>query len=290
MDDIFSLPVHPAADVFPMMADDELKELAADIKENGLREPVVIADVDMEISPGQKETITVIVDGRNRRAACQIAGTTPHTRKLNGKDNLVAFILSANIHRRHMTKGQRAMAVAMIYPEPESKGSRSGKTTNILATEMFAGSRLSSARMVLAIAPDLAPNVLAGTVSLDAAYETAKQRKRAAASDEEKIAYLRERHPDLAAQVTDGEKTLADAEAEAKQRDAQREERQRTAASLIEQWASASRTFATSTTDWLADDAVRADAIVRLGGKDALKEKSEEIKQGAQRLIEWLNQ
>ena len=28
-------------------------------------------------------------------------------------------VLSANVHRRHMTKGQRAMAVAMIYPEPE---------------------------------------------------------------------------------------------------------------------------------------------------------------------------
>jgi hypothetical protein len=34
----------------------------------------------------------------------------------------VAFILSSNIARRHMTKGQQAMAVAMIYPEAEKRG------------------------------------------------------------------------------------------------------------------------------------------------------------------------
>ncbi len=42
--DVFKLPVFPAADVFPMMFDDELKELAEDIKANGLREPIVVAD------------------------------------------------------------------------------------------------------------------------------------------------------------------------------------------------------------------------------------------------------
>ena len=56
------------------------------------------------------------------RAACKIAGVEPTTRELNDEDP-TAFVLSANIHRRHMTKGQRAMAVAMIYPKAE-KGAR----------------------------------------------------------------------------------------------------------------------------------------------------------------------
>jgi len=30
--------------------------------------------------------------------------------------------MSSNIHRRHMTTGQRAMAVATIYPEPKREG------------------------------------------------------------------------------------------------------------------------------------------------------------------------
>ena len=46
-------------------------------------------------------------------AACKLAGVEPTVRHLDGEDP-TAFVLSANIHRRHMTKGQRAMAVAMI--------------------------------------------------------------------------------------------------------------------------------------------------------------------------------
>ena len=65
MKDVFKLPVFGAADVFPMMADDELQELAEDIKANGLHEPLVIADID---------GIRMLIDGRNRREACRLAG------------------------------------------------------------------------------------------------------------------------------------------------------------------------------------------------------------------------
>ncbi len=44
-------------------------------------------------------------------------GTLAAVRHLNGVDP-TAFVLSANIYRRHMTKGQPAMAVAKIYQEP----------------------------------------------------------------------------------------------------------------------------------------------------------------------------
>jgi len=42
-----------------------------------------------------------------------MAGVEPSVVNLNG-DDPTAYVLSANIHRRHMTKGQRAMAVATI--------------------------------------------------------------------------------------------------------------------------------------------------------------------------------
>ncbi len=62
-------------------------------------------------------------------------------------------VLSANIHRRNMTKGQRAMAVAKIYPEPEKlrrKGNSPSKTEGLTAE------RLSLARTVLRYSGDLA--------------------------------------------------------------------------------------------------------------------------------------
>ncbi len=77
-----------------------------------------------------------------------------------------------------MTKGQRAMAVAKIYPEPE-KGGRGKKSSK---TEGFkvSAANISYARTVLQYAPDLAANVLTGSSSLDDAYKTARERKRGA--------------------------------------------------------------------------------------------------------------
>lgn len=37
------------------------------------------------------------------------------------REDPTAFVLSANIHRRHITKGQHAMAVAMIHPGSASR-------------------------------------------------------------------------------------------------------------------------------------------------------------------------
>ena len=92
--------VHPFAARFPMLPDDELQELAADIKANGLKEPIVVDDSGL------------LIDGRNRREACRIAGIEPAVRRLNGEDP-IAFILSRNVTRRHLSKGQRAMAAAI---------------------------------------------------------------------------------------------------------------------------------------------------------------------------------
>jgi hypothetical protein len=38
------LPVHPAAELFPMMSEEELRALGEDIKKNGLREGVALLD------------------------------------------------------------------------------------------------------------------------------------------------------------------------------------------------------------------------------------------------------
>jgi hypothetical protein len=69
----------------------------------------------------------MLVDGRNRLEACKRAKVKPKTVDLDG-DDPVAFVLSANIHRRHMTKAQQAMAVAMVHPEP-TKGGRGNKNS-----------------------------------------------------------------------------------------------------------------------------------------------------------------
>jgi len=59
-----TLKFHPAADVFPLMQGEDLAALAADIKANGQKVPIVIYD-------------GAIIDGRNRYNACLAAGVEP---------------------------------------------------------------------------------------------------------------------------------------------------------------------------------------------------------------------
>lgn len=90
---------HPAAEVFPMLLDAELRGLADDIKKNGLREPIVTYEENGE---------TFILDGRNRARACELAGVEPLYTAFTGEP--FALVVSANIHRRHLSVSQRAMA------------------------------------------------------------------------------------------------------------------------------------------------------------------------------------
>jgi hypothetical protein len=193
MIDIYDLQTHPAAEIFPMLSQDELEELATDIKAKGLQNPIALA---------KHEGKTVIIDGRNRRAACRIAKVEPTTVMLNGIDP-VSYIVSANINRRHMTKGQRAMALAILYPE---KGH--GQTPNNLG---FATEYLRQARTVLKVLPETAQLVLAGKTVLNDAYAAARAQVMATKSEEQKFSELQRAAPDLADLVTEGRMTLADA-------------------------------------------------------------------------------
>jgi hypothetical protein len=191
------IEAHPDAAIFPMMSADEIADLAVDIKANGLRFPIVI---------GKFEDREVIVDGRNRFEACQIAEVEPTFEPLNGRDPK-AFILSVNIKRRHMNAGQRAMATAMIYP----KGTQGKKTSTSSATkedQSVSAAGLSRARSVLAFSPVLAASVLAGIKTLDAAYNESRMGEGNIKNDAARIRALHAERPDLAARVNDAELTL----------------------------------------------------------------------------------
>src|ERR1700756_193016 len=103
--------VHAAANLFPLMDKAELKELAADIKKNGLIAGIV------------RDKDGVILDGRNRLAACSLAGVEPHFVQYNDNDP-VAFIVAANIHRRHLTATQKRELVGKLLKLNPEKSDR----------------------------------------------------------------------------------------------------------------------------------------------------------------------
>ena len=88
---IFELRVHPSADLLPMLNEEDLQEMADDIKQNGLIYPVVTGDQNGEL---------VLIDGRNRLAACRLVDVTPEVKHFEG--NINDYIHSANKLRREL--------------------------------------------------------------------------------------------------------------------------------------------------------------------------------------------
>jgi ParB-like chromosome segregation protein Spo0J len=89
---------HPLAAIFPVMAEPEIADLAADIKTNGLRVPIVLYQ-------GK------ILDGRNRYRACDKAEVEPQFVEYEG-DQPIQYVLSLNLRRRHLTTSQKATVAA----------------------------------------------------------------------------------------------------------------------------------------------------------------------------------
>lgn len=96
----FQLPFHPLANIFPLIDGAEFEALTDDIAAHGVREPVILFD-------------GAILDGRNRYRAAQAAGVDCPMETYRGTDP-AAFVVSLNIHRRHLTESQRAMAAAKL--------------------------------------------------------------------------------------------------------------------------------------------------------------------------------
>lgn len=158
---------HPYSELFPLMGDSDLAALADDIEANGLRDPVYLFE-------GK------ILDGRNRYRACVLKGIDQKVERYTGEDP-IGFVVSKNLHRRHMTESQRAMAAADIAKmgrgRPESNGVHAPHLTTTQAAGLLHVSpeTVKDAKSVQTHGvPELADAVRSGDVSVSAAAEVAK--------------------------------------------------------------------------------------------------------------------
>ena len=103
------LPVHPAANLFPMMVKKEFAELVEDIRQHGQEEQIIVWR-------GQ------LLDGRNRLKACEQLGIQPNIGELDGDLDPVQYVLSHNLHRRHLTETQRSMVAAKLATLKRGRG------------------------------------------------------------------------------------------------------------------------------------------------------------------------
>jgi hypothetical protein len=106
------LKIHPACELFPSLPADELKALGEDIKANGLNTPIVMYR-------GR------LLDGRNRLDAMELIGLLVvdtngeidqglSVTTLGDGVDPYAYVVSANIHRRHLTAEQRRELIEKV--------------------------------------------------------------------------------------------------------------------------------------------------------------------------------
>ncbi len=162
---------HPAAAIFPLLEGTELEALVTDIRANGLREAIWL-DHDGRI-----------LDGRNRLRACEAAGVEPRFQPYEGDDPL-AFVLSLNLVRRHLTESQKAMAAARVANMNHGGDRRSDQVANLpLVPQVEAAQRLGVSERSLRYAkvvqesgsPELVAAVDQGVVAVSEAAPVAKK-------------------------------------------------------------------------------------------------------------------
>jgi hypothetical protein len=103
---------HALAGVFPLMEGAEFEELIADIKTNGLQEHIALYE-------GK------ILDGRNRYRACLAAKVTPITYDAEPFiTDPAAYVISANLHRRHLNAEQKRDLIAKLLKATPEKSDR----------------------------------------------------------------------------------------------------------------------------------------------------------------------
>ena len=167
---------HPLSSAFPNMNAEEFTLLIDDIRTNGLREMGYTLD-------------GMVLDGWHRYRACIEAGKPFRCDEYRSNDP-VAFVLSKNAHRRHLTAGQRAEAVVRCAewaksgrPKTEKGDTKSppAQTVSQMAKAANVDERTVQ-RAKVAHEAGLGDAVRDGKISVNRAAEIAKlpERERAA--------------------------------------------------------------------------------------------------------------
>lgn len=198
------LKIHPVAVLFPALAEEEFQALVADIKTNGQHSPIMLT------ADGK-----AIVDGINRHKACKAAGVEPKFRTLPksyDEAQTINFIVSANMRRRDLSAGQKAMIGLEIAPfleavakERKIEGLRKGGKNSNGGRGRFPRQSAASGKKR---AHEGEVNYQIGKV-VGVDHSTISQAKKVKASD-----------PELAAKVRSGEITVNDAHKQVRQAEA----------------------------------------------------------------------
>jgi hypothetical protein len=133
------IAIHPAAELFQPMSERELRELGSDIQKHGLRVPIALCK--------EANGVVSLLDGRNRLDAMEAAGIkftvgpvpigdwvlkcadidldlTAIRCLIVDAEDAYSFVVSVNLHRRHLTADQKRDLIAEVLKAMPEKSDR----------------------------------------------------------------------------------------------------------------------------------------------------------------------
>jgi ParB-like chromosome segregation protein Spo0J len=127
----------------------------------------------------------MIVDGRNRFRACEMLGRKPKIKEMQFADEaaVIAYIISTNMRRRHLTDEQRDQIGARLVTmqaggdggaSPQNAGTVGIGVTAAAAMVHSTPARIERARTIERADPKLAEKVISGEISKGAALRQIK--------------------------------------------------------------------------------------------------------------------
>jgi len=227
--EIGGYPVHPAAQLFPLMEEAELADLTESVRKgfDPAHPLVLLGGLPDGRNHGQ------LLDGRNRALACMRADVKPAVREATPAEaaDPVAFVMRENFRRRHLTPSQRAAIAAeaqLLVEEDRAKERQRdhGKTAP--------GRKNTQRPRALSVpSADVDAQVLSGGARRRGSSEDPEDPQRIAGKAAEKVAAIagvgarsierakavREKAPQLLEQVKKGDLTLRQAEKQIRRTD-----------------------------------------------------------------------
>lgn len=155
------IDLHPLCTFFPRLEGEDYLNLKSDILDNGQLEPIYTYQ-------------GMILDGGNRYKVLLECGIEPRIQEYNG-DDPISFVLSKNLHRRHLKPSQAAAIVSAVqdwgkaHPQGRKETGKFTGLTTVADRTAQSGASDKTQRIADKIAkesPDLIKRVAHGEMSL----------------------------------------------------------------------------------------------------------------------------
>jgi hypothetical protein len=196
------LPIHPLANLFPEMTPAEFAGLKADVEAHGQRDPVWLYRGE-------------IIDGKHRYRVCRELGRPVLVRDYTPAEgeSPVRFVVSLNLHRRHLDSSQRAAVAVDMMPLLEAEAKERQRRGGSEGGKRSAESRQGKGK------PKVGQTVDTPSTSNPPAGRATEQAAQLLGTNRQYIhdaKNLKDHAPTLFEQVRSGRKTVAEAKREHK--------------------------------------------------------------------------